>query len=160
VTVFGFDLPAFIALLELAKKHGNGLQVLAFLNSYGNKTQLENEINKLQGEYRILEEEVELKRQNNLALQVVNENLQQRIGSIEERYRNSLLLQSIAKLLDNPVTAELNTSEFMTLAQKLLVAQADYGYIHRESLGNWNLYIQPKLTQISEALGNIMAGKM
>jgi hypothetical protein len=160
VTIYGFDLPTFNSLVELAKKHGSSLEVIALLNTYNDKKQLEKELMRLKSEIEVFREETNILRQMNLNLYAVNADLNQKIGSISEKFKSSLLLQKIAKLLDNPIDLILEKDEFINLVYKLVVSIRDFGYINRSILGSWTLYVQSYIVNTANILSDMMVGKI
>jgi Tfp pilus assembly protein PilO len=136
------------------------MDVLEAVNKYGSMREIEatraqaNEALK-----QTLREKDEAQAKLAPAREAVDE-LNRRIGAIQEKHRTSRTLMNVASLLENPTTANLEPQEFMVLALALLNTLKQYAYVHRGSLGSWNAWVNPDVNSAATNLNNIIVGKL
>jgi hypothetical protein len=146
--------------LELAQKYGEPDTIFQALISYGSLNRLEEEIKYAQQARE--EEEIILKERQRTRVFAENyiQELNREIGAIQERQRESRVLQNIASLLYNPSETQLDPERFLVICFHLLNSIRDYAFSHKEDLPKWDLHMRNYVENAVKNLRSIIAGRL
>jgi hypothetical protein len=157
---YRLDPIALQTIITTAQKYGKPAIILQALNTYESLRELEQSVLARLEEIKAYDHElinIRAKKEN-LESQIAN--LYRRLGIIEEKHRQSRLLQNIASLLNDPSNAEINAGEFMLLSLSLLIGIRDYSFIHSATLPKWNIFVKNNIDNAVNRLDNIITGKL
>ena len=160
LNIFKLDPISLQTIINVAENFGEPTIILQALNTYGNLTRLKENVQKKLEALKTYNEEI-------ITLQAQKENnesqiadLYRRLGIIEEKQRESRILQNIANLLRDPSNADIPPREFMLLSLALLIGIRDFSFTHSTTLPKWNAYVKSHLDTSVENLNNIVSGKL
>ena len=158
--IFKLDPISLQTIINVAENFGEPTIILQALNTYGNLTRLEENVQSKREALKTYDIEIiklQAQKQNHES-QIAD--LYRRIGVIEEKQRESRILQNIANLLRDPSNADIPPREFMLLSLALLIGIRDFSFTHSTTLPKWNAYVKSHLDTSVENLNNIVSGKL
>jgi hypothetical protein len=160
LNVYKFDPIALQTIITVAQNYGEPTIVLQALNTYGNLRKLEETVQTNIETLKAYDDDIiklQAQKENNES-QIAD--LYRRIGAIEEKHKQSKVLQNIANLLYNPTNAEISPDEYMLLSLSLLIGIRDYSFTHSAALPKWNIYVKNHVDNAVNMLNNIIMGKL
>jgi hypothetical protein len=160
VDEYNMDLSALKTIISVAKKLGDPIQILDSLITYIKIYDLELQIIVKQGELENITKKIATNNHVKETLDAQIIVLNQNIGAIQERHRQSFFLQSIANLLDNPFGATISPEEFIKISKTLMITIQDYARAHSDTLSLYNLYVKKYVNNAANNLTRIQSGKL
>jgi hypothetical protein len=160
VDEYNMDLSALKTIISVAKKLGDPIQILDSLITYIKIYDLELQIIVKQGELENITKKIATNNHVKETLDAQIIVLNQNIGAIQERHRQSFFLQSIANLLDNPFGVTISPEEFIKISQTLMITIQDYARAHSDTLSLYNLYVKKYVNNAANNLTRIQSGKL
>jgi hypothetical protein len=157
---YKLDPVALQTILTTAQQYGQPTLILQALNTYGTLRNLEENVQSKLEILKTYDEEISKLQAQKENHESMIADLYRRIGAIEEKHKQSRILQNIVNLLNDPLNADIRPSEFMIQSLSLLIGIRDYSYTHVEALPKWDVYVKNHIDTAVNRINNILVGKL
>ncbi len=155
---YHFDKSSFRTLYELAKKHGNPLEVMSAVNDYGSLKAIEDKLAEDNVTKKNLEGEIS---ERNVTLRDLDEKIASRnqiIGEIRAKHEASSRLQDVSSLIMNPKGVRSSPEELSRTVMLILSGLKEYQRIHPEDSAKMKTSLGQSIDWLINALQRYLDG--